>query len=296
MLELVNTNRPRFSIVIPTYNATDMLRQCIKSLSDQSADKKCIEVIVVNDGGKTDISEILDFLEGQLQIRYFYQENKGPAAARNLGIKKAKGEIILFLDDDSQPAPDWLEAMMRAWEKFPDFDGIGGYTLSEATDSIYCRVNSDFFNWFLRQYAYDKISPFLATCNAGYRKALLTKVGNFDERFKKAAGEERDLNIKISKTGGKLGLVESILVYHDRDLTLQSFAKKHYNYGKAAYDIYARNPDLKHLSRNAYASLYLSILGRYRTHKEKIIVFFLLTLSQVSTLIGYYSAFLTRKN
>ena len=294
-MELNNKKTDRFSIVIPTFNTDIVLMQCLEALCNQSVDKKCFEVLVVNDGGKNEISEIIGFFESQLDLRYFFQENKGPAAARNLGIKNAKGDIILFLDDDSLPNKDWLKNVIKAWKTFPDYDGIGGYTISETTDNIYCRVNSDFFNWYLEQYSDDKLHPFLVTCNAGYRKNVLNKIGNFDERFRKASGEDRDLNIKISKTGGKLRLDKSILVYHDRDLTLRSFAKKHYNYGNAAYNIYVRYQELRYLSANSYINLYISILKKYRTFKEKLMVCLLLTFSQVCTITGYYLAILSKQ-
>lgn len=289
------TNKPKFSIIIPTYNTDVVLIQCLEALCNQSVDKKCFEVIVVNDGGKTEIYERLKFFKQHLDIKYFYQQNKGPAAARNLGIKKAKGDIILFLDDDSLPTKNWFKAVVKAWEKFPDFDGIGGYTISEVTDSIYCRVNSDFFNWYLGQYSDDELHPFLVTCNAGYRKSILNKIRNFDERFKKASGEDRDLNIKISKIGGSLRLDKNILVYHDRDLTFRSYVKKHFNYGIAAHNIYARYPELRYLSSNSYFDLYISILKKYPTLKEKIMAFLLLTISQVATISGYYTATLSKQ-
>ena len=290
-----STNKPKFSIIIPTYNTDVVLIQCLEALCNQSVDKKCFEVIVVNDGGKGDIYERLVFFESQLYLRYFYQENKGPAAARNLGIKNAKGDIILSLDDDSLPTKDWLKSTIKAWQTFSDYDGIGGYTISEVTDSIYCRVNSDFFNWYLAQYSDDELHPFLVTCNAGYRKSVINSIGNFDESFKKASGEDRDLNIKISKIGGKLRLDKNILVYHDRVLTLRSYIKKHFNYGKAAHNIYARYPEFRCLSSNSYFDLYISILKKYHTLKEKLMAFLLLTISQVATISGYYTVTLSKQ-
>jgi glycosyltransferase involved in cell wall biosynthesis len=290
-----DTKNPKYSIIIPTYCEHELLMECILSLCEQSEDKSSFEVIVVNDGGNNDISKSLDLFGNRLTLRYFYQQNKGPAAARNLGIQKAKGNIILFLDDDSLPTTSWLNEVKRAWDNFPDLDGIGGYTLSEVTDSIYCRVNSDFFNWYLARYSGDEFHPFLITCNAGYKKAVLNKVDNFDEQFKRASGEDRDLNIKISKIGGKLRLDKSILVYHDRDLKLLAFLKKHYNYGKAAREIYKRYPELGRLSLNDYINLYVSILKRYRANKNKIIAFLLITLSQTCTILGYHSIILSKQ-
>lgn len=293
-MKSTNRNKPIFSIVIATYNATETLRECINSLYDQSTGTKCFEVIVVNDGGKDKISESLGHLSDELAIKYFDREHRGPAAARNFGINQAKGDIILFLDDDSLPTRNWLSAVIEAWEKFPNADGIGGYIKAEVTDSIYCRVNSDFFNWYLEEYSDDEFHPFLVTCNAGYTRNILEKVGNFDERFKKPSGEDRDLNIKISRIGGELRLNRSIVVYHDRDLTFRSFAKKHYNYGKGAYSIYARYPELKRMSTTAYINLYISIVTKYKTIKDKITAFLLLTVSQLATIIGYYTAALLK--
>ena len=289
-MESANSNKLQFSIIIPTYNTTVVLEQCIEALCHQSADKDCFEVIIVNDGGKAAVFQDIRFRGRGINIRYYYQDHKGPAAARNLGIEKAEGDIILLLDDDSLPTMDWLDATIKAWDKYPDWDGIGGYVISEPTDSIYCRVITDFFNWYLEQNSLNKECPFLITCNAGYKKNSLNKVHKFDEWFKRAAGEDRDLNIKISRAGGKLRLDRNILVYHDRDLSFLSFVRKNYNYGKAAYNIYLRYPELKRLSKNSYVALYVSILRRYSTFKEKLMVFSLLTLSQISTIIGYYSA------
>jgi len=267
-----------------------VLGQCIRSLCNQSADKRCFEVIVVNDGGKKEAPEEFRSLDGQLDIRYFYQDHKGPAAARNLGIANARGNIILLLDDDSLPTKDWLKATTDAWENFPDYDGIGGYVISEPSDSIYCRVNADFFNWYLEQYSSEDSSSFLVTCNAGYRKDMLDRIGRFDDSFKRASGEDRDLNIKILKAGGKLKLDNRILVYHDRDLTFTSFVRKNFNYGKAAYNIYTRYPEQKYLSTSSYVDFFSDILKKYRGLKEKSMAFSLITLSQVATAFGYYTA------
>lgn len=285
----MNTTLPRFSIIVPTYNTSDVLSQCIESIYQQSTDRKDFEVIVVNDGGK-DVTTDLGSLGHGCEVQEFYQDHKGPAAARNLGIVKAKGEIILFLDDDSLPTPNWLSATIQAWETYSDFDGIGGYIAGEPTDSIYCRVNSDFFNWYLDRHLIGDHCTFVVTCNAGYKKAVLEKIGLFDDRYKKASGEDRDLNIRILKMGGRLRLDKDILVYHDRDLTFLSFARKNYNYGKAAFEIYQRYPEQERFPARDYIHFYSSILKKYKTYREKILAFSLLTFSQVCTIIGYHGA------
>ncbi|MFP4082057.1 MAG: glycosyltransferase family 2 protein [Candidatus Aminicenantes bacterium] len=288
-------DKPQFSVVIPTYNNWASLMECLRALGSQSAGRTSFEIILVNDGGKDDVPENLDLLGHQLSIKYLSQNHRGPAAARNLGIKRATGSIVLLLDDDSLPTEDWLGTTTEAWKRFPDFDGIGGCTLSLPTDRLLCRVNTDIFNWYVRKYSFGDYCTFLSTHNAGYKKDILAKVGLFDERFKGASGEDRDLNIKILKAGGKLRLDEKILVYHDRDLHFRSFLRKFYNYGRAARKLSLRYPGLKRLSFGDYVHFYKSILKKYRKFAQKAAAFALLTLSQLSTLWGYHLAALPRK-
>lgn len=285
----------RFSVIIPTFDTVGMLDRCLEALYEQVGDKEAFEVIVINDGGKPiQLSDHLSECYGP-RIRLFVQDHKGPACARNLGIENANGSVILFLDDDSLPLENWLKATIDAWDRWPECDGIGGYVLSSPEDNMYCRVNADFFNWYLDQQSVDGLSSFLVTCNAGYKKDILNQVGRFDDRFKRASGEDRDLNIRILKQGGKLKLDKNILVFHDKDLTLFAYAKKNFNYGKAAYCIYAKYPAQKNVSSHGYYILYASILRRYGTLHEKAIAFSLLTLSQAATALGYVAASLSKK-
>ncbi len=284
--------KPKLSIVIPTYGTTGVLVECLRALSEQKGDTDACEVLVVNDGGKE--SEAFEVPGQRVRIRYARQDHKGPAAARNLGTRMAEGEIVVFLDDDSVPLKDWLQATMSAWMDTPDCDGIGGYVASDPGESIYCRVNADFFNWYLEQQGHDGECLFLVTCNAGYKKGSLESFGGFDDRFERACGEDRDLNLKIVRGGGKLRLDKRILVYHDRDLTLKSFAKKHYHYGKAASHIYSRYPDLKHISGGGYRSLFRSVWRRHPEKGDRALAMLLVSFSQVATLVGFLVGLLRR--
>jgi glycosyltransferase involved in cell wall biosynthesis len=249
-----------------------------------------VEVIIINDGGIAEPLPELGNLGDKLAIRYCSQDHKGPAAARNRGIDMAQGDIVLFLDDDSMPLRNWLQATMEAWDARPEYDGIGGYIESEANVSIISRVNADFFNWYLDQQMIHGQCSFLSTCNAGYTKESLKTVGKFDTDFQTAGGEDRDLNLKILKHGGKLTLDRNIRVHHDRDLTLRSFAKKNYNYGKAAFEIYRRYPDQPRVIPKEYALLFLSVLRKYHSAGEKAAALMLLALSQAATALGFGAA------
>jgi len=90
-------NNPYFTIIIPTYNRSENLSRSILSVLSQAF--KDWELIVVDDGSTDNTKEVFSsFNDARLQ--YHHQENKGRSAARNHGIEKAKGEFIMFLDDD----------------------------------------------------------------------------------------------------------------------------------------------------------------------------------------------------
>ena len=138
-----------------------------------------------------------------------------------------------FLDDDSLPLPEWFAATEKAWEVWPDADGIGGYIASEETDNIYSKVNADLFNWVSWESIHGGRPIFICTCNAGYKKSSLEMVGGFDESFKNAAGEDRDINIRLFNKNRVLRLDKNIAVFHDQGGKFNTFAARYFRYGKA---------------------------------------------------------------
>ena len=91
--------RPLVSVIIPVYNCEEYIGECIDSVAEQTYDN--IEIIVVNDGSKDGSENIIkDKRKRYRNILYYKQRNEGVSAARNLGIKKARGEYITFVDGD----------------------------------------------------------------------------------------------------------------------------------------------------------------------------------------------------
>jgi len=108
--------RPSITIVIPTYNRADtLLEKALKSVFSQK--EKDFEVIVVDDGSKDRTKEALKPLVDSQKIIYIHQENKGVSAARNLGVKHAKGDYIVFLDSDDELLPEYLTVVKDNFSK-----------------------------------------------------------------------------------------------------------------------------------------------------------------------------------
>ena len=113
---------PLISVVIPTFNRTRQVQAALRSVLAQTYPE--FEVIVVDDGSTDGTGQALQALIGQEdcngRVRYFFRPNQGQSAARNMGIEKARGELVAFLDSDDIWLPEKLEWQVRALQQFQD--------------------------------------------------------------------------------------------------------------------------------------------------------------------------------
>lgn len=109
---------PTFSVILPTYNRGYVVWKAIQSVLNQSY--PFFELIIINDASTDDTAKVLQqFTDPRLRI-VTLKKNQGPAHARNLGLKKAKGKYIAYLDSDNTWYPDFLETVHNAFQKYPD--------------------------------------------------------------------------------------------------------------------------------------------------------------------------------
>ena len=280
-------NEPRYTIIIPTFNNNAGLKRCLCALAPQLQEGSGCEVIIVDDSGRVQAEDPGGYgkMPGLKVIRL--ERNLGASAARNRGIGEARGEILLFLDDDTAPAPGWFQATRKAWESDGGFDGIGGYIAIDPSGNICSKTNAHLSNWFIDVKTRDGGPVFLNTCNAGYRKSSLIRIGSFDEGFTGAAGEDQALNMRLLRSGGRLALNPDALVYHDQELGLVDFVKKHYRYGEAARRVHSAFPEARYLSHGDYLRLYASTLRVMGSPREKAASVLLVTVSHAAILAGY---------
>ena len=112
-----STRKPLFSVIIPVYNRTELLKRAVGSVLRQ--DFADFEVLVVDDGSADDIRSIVAGF-ADVRIRYFRQANRGASAARNAGIEQARGEYVAFLDSDDIYLPHHLATMLAILRSVPD--------------------------------------------------------------------------------------------------------------------------------------------------------------------------------
>ena len=112
---------PKVSVIIPTYNRSQLIAEAVNSVLNQTEGD--LEVIVVDDGSTDDTHAVIEAIK-DVRIKYFYKPNGGPASARNLGLAKATGEYIAFLDSDDYWPEDYLERMIKSLAENPQYGAV----------------------------------------------------------------------------------------------------------------------------------------------------------------------------
>jgi len=213
----VNAKELRVSVIIPTYNRYELLSRAIKSLLLQSL--RVDEIIVVDDGS---IDHTSNIREDFPQIRYFYQNNSGVSAARNLGIRNAKHEWLAFLDSDDVWHQEKLHKQVAFHKANPEI--LMSYTaerwVRNATEvkipKKYKKIGE---NLFKENLSYCNIAP----SSVMLHRRVLEDVGLFNETLRVC--EDYDLWLRILRSY-EVGLIHDKLItkYAGHDVQL-GFAK-----------------------------------------------------------------------
>ncbi len=198
----------RVSVIIPTYNAADRLRECLQALEKQNFPREQYEIIVVDDGSTDATALIIK----NYYVRYYYQMNKGPAAARNKGVKMAIGNIILFTDSDCIPDNNWIKEMVSSFQS-PEIAGVKG-TYKTAQRALWARFAQIEFIERYKLLLKNKYIDMIDTYSAGYRKNLFLSMGGFDTSFPVPNNEDTDLSYRMSLNGYKMVFNPDAIVWH----------------------------------------------------------------------------------
>ncbi len=119
------------SIIVPVYNTKDYLRRCLESIMNQTYSK--LEIILIDDGSTDGSGQLCDSYQAlDSRIKVFHQQNKGAASARNLGLAKAKGEYIGFVDSDDYIKEDMYDSLHDGMETGADIVCCGTVLLFPA--------------------------------------------------------------------------------------------------------------------------------------------------------------------
>jgi len=169
---MTSTSRPLFSAVIPVHNGEKYLATAIQNVLDLPYQP--MELIVVNDGSTDSTEKIIGNFSHP--IRYLHQPNRGPAAARNLGLKFSQGEVIAFLDADDLWTPSIVTRALALLIARPDVAVVQG-RVQEITDQPN-DASGTAYQHRLEPYSFINIG------SAVYRKEIFATVGGFDESMR----------------------------------------------------------------------------------------------------------------
>lgn len=157
------------SVIIPTYNRAKILKECLYALFRQDLPEKDYEIIVVDDGSRDDTKQIVaSFKKKHQNLTYLSQQNQGQGIARNHGVEKAKGEIVVFIGDDIIVTEEFLTEHLR-------------YHLRHSKEN---EAVLGFVTWHPKL----TITPFMNWLTNG--STIMGRFGGHQFAFEKTAGQE----------------------------------------------------------------------------------------------------------
>ncbi|MEJ5351534.1 MAG: glycosyltransferase [Melioribacteraceae bacterium] len=293
--------KPLVSVIICTYNREKYLPSALHSLKNQTVDKKKYEIIIVNNNSTDNTEEISKrFIKEnpELNIKYVVETQKGLSAARNRGIKESDGEIIIFIDDDAEVTPNYVEEAIKFFQTYDDVDAMGGKIIPKYEDgkepewmSIFLWglvTKSDWGNK-IRKYPYSK-SPY--GCSMALRKNALYDVGMFNEQLI-FRSEDKYIFFQLKRHKKKYLYNPNFIVFHNvskERITDEAFKRISLSVGAGEFDRIKNEGFLiKILKLIEYTlKLLISVLiSIYYTIKNKPLKGGYLILNRWLTLLGY---------
>ena len=241
----VATPVPVLSVIIPTFNRAPILRRCLAQLAAQTLPAERFEVIVVDDGSSDDTAQVI----AAAGVQHERQANLGPAAARNRGLQRARGQWVLFLNDDALLEPQALQihleeharrgpkaAVLGSFPMHPDFvrlDGPVGHCLNHS-DLVfdYWRMGPD--------KAYDHHHFY--TCNLSIAREFVLRHGGFDEGFVRMGAEDIELGLRLQLDGCQIFYRPDCIARHAHTLDAAGLARMYQFRGKGGVHLFVREP------------------------------------------------------
>ena len=282
------TSTPQATVVVPSYNRPERLRDCLEALA--RLEGPSFEVVVVDDGSTTPLGDVAGaFGPG---VRCLRQENRGPAAARNTGARAAAAPFVAMTDDDCRPRPGWLAALMSAHGGHAG-RLVGGLVVNGLPDNVYAAASQSLCDFLYDWFGADAgEAPFFTSNNMGCTRDAFLESGGFDESFPLAAAEDRDFGLRWRERG-ELLLAPDAVVEHFHSLDLRRFWRQHANYGRGARRLHevmdARgDPRPRREPLAFYYSLVLHPLRR--PGRGRLAQSVLMALSQAAMVRGYAGA------
>jgi GT2 family glycosyltransferase len=221
------------SVVIPTHGRPDKLARCLSALARQTIPPAAVEVVVVDDDSPVPVDAAIA-RRLPMTCAVHRVPRGGPAAARNRGVERAAGAVVAFTDDDCEPEPGWLAALLQALHS-SDAPGAGGHVVNGLPRNHYAEASQLLVSFLCEYYNGPAGARFFTSNNLAFRRDAFVRAGGFDERYQYAAGEDRELCDRFASRGAPLTYAPDAVVRHSHDLSGPRFVRQHFTYGRGAW-------------------------------------------------------------
>ena len=196
------------SVVTPVHGRGDTLRACMEGVRGQNLPAD--EVIVVANGASDAALDIAREFADKVIIE---EQTLGPAAARNRGVEKSNGTILLFIDADVIPHPDVTEKVVSIFHQYPDLSAIIGSYDDDPGRADFMSRYRNLLHHYVHQTSNEEAATFWGACGTIRREAFL-EVGGFDEINFADCIEDIDLGYRLRQAGHQIRLQKDLQVKH----------------------------------------------------------------------------------
>jgi glycosyltransferase involved in cell wall biosynthesis len=220
----------KLSVIIPTYNRCAIIEKTLAGLCNQAEPEHLHEVIIVSDGSTDGTSAVVEAFSARLPIRFLPLTKGTVSKARNSGLEQAEGTVVVFLDDDIVPSPNFLAEHAKFHRDFPAPEAA---LLGYVTWSPECRI-TPFMRWYgeyggLAPYSLIRgegpISPnFLVTANVSVKKEFAQRVGGFNPDL--TVHEDYDFGYRMAAIGLRMYFRRDALGYHYQTFTFERACRR----------------------------------------------------------------------
>jgi glycosyltransferase involved in cell wall biosynthesis len=237
-------DRPIVSVIIPVYNDAERLAHCLVAIDGQTYPKDRLEILVVDNGSEDHVAEVAKRFE---RVRLLREPRPGSYAARNHGIREARGEIIAFTDADCLPSPSWIERGVRHLANNPRIGLVGGRIEVFPADPRN-PTGVELFEMMtgFPQRRYIEEYRFAVTASLLTRKNVLDRVGPFNEKL--MSGGDREWGMRVHASGFCLQYADDMVTAHPARRSLRQLYKKSKRQHSGARDLDDPSRRVFHLS------------------------------------------------
>ena len=213
------------SVIVPAYNAAATIGECLEAVLSQIYAGE-VELIVVDDGSVDATAAVVRSYRG---VKYVFQENRGPASARNRGAACASGDLLLFTDSDCRPEPGWIQGMADGFQD--DSVGVvaGSYAIANEGMALPRIIHGEIrFRHLRLMPSYPRV---FGSYNFAVSADLFRHIGGFNAVYRQASGEDNDLSYRILRSGRKIRFLKDVCVAHYHQHILWKYLREQFRHG-----------------------------------------------------------------